>query len=51
MLQLRLKGKYPLKVTNQVGTKEQVVSGAIDKLIAFLETLTGFKGFIKRYEL
>lgn len=41
LMEARLEGKQPIAVTNQSDTLEQAVSGAIDKLVALLETITG----------
>jgi len=41
MLEARLAGMKPIAVTNQANTHEQAFSGAIDKLKASLEKITG----------
>ena len=41
MLEARLEGMQPIAVTNNADTNEQAVKGAIDKLIASLETIIG----------
>ncbi|MBB5438113.1 ribosome-associated translation inhibitor RaiA [Pedobacter sp. AK017] len=41
LLEARLEGKQPIAVTNQADTPDQALSGAIDKLKASLETITG----------
>ena len=41
MLEARIEGKQPIAVTNHANTHEQSISGAIDKLLASLETIQG----------
>ncbi len=41
LMEARQEGKQPISVTNQADTADQAVSGAIDKLKASLETITG----------
>lgn len=41
MLEARLEGRQPIAVTNDANTHEKAVSGAIDKLLASLETIQG----------
>ncbi|MFT6880178.1 MAG: ribosome-associated translation inhibitor RaiA [Algoriphagus sp.] len=41
MLEARIKGRQPIAVTCEANTLEEAVSGAIDKLIASLETILG----------
>lgn len=41
LMEARQEGKQPIAVTNQADTADQAVSGAIDKLKASLETITG----------
>ncbi len=41
MLEARIEGKQPIAVTCNANTFEQSVSGAIDKLLASLETIQG----------
>ena len=41
LMEARLEGKQPIAVTNQADSVDQAVSGAIDKLKASLETITG----------
>jgi len=41
VLEARMEGRKPLAVTCKAETTEQAVSGAIDKLIAHLETVLG----------
>ncbi len=41
MVEARLEGRQPIAVTDMADTKEQAVSGAIDKLKASLETILG----------
>ncbi len=41
LMEARQEGKQPIAVTNQADTTEQAVSGAIDNLVALLETITG----------
>ena len=41
MLEARMEGRQPIAVTNNADTNEQAVKGALDKLIASLETIIG----------
>ncbi len=41
MLEARMEGRQPIAVTNNADTNEHAVKGAIDKLIASLETIIG----------
>lgn len=41
MMEARLAGMKPIAVTDNANTHEQAISGAIDKMIASLEKLTG----------
>ncbi len=41
LMEARQEGKQPIAVTNQADTPDQAVSGAIYKLKASLETITG----------
>ena len=41
MMEARLAGMKPIAVTENANTNEQAISGAIDKMIASLEKLTG----------
>ena len=41
LLEARLKGRQPIAVTDVANTYDQAVNGAIDKLKASLETITG----------
>lgn len=41
LLEARLEGRQPIAVSDQADTIEQAVSGAIDKLKAYLETILG----------
>ena len=41
MLEARMEGRQPIAVTNNADTNEQALKGAIDKLIASLETIIG----------
>ena len=41
MLEARLKGMQPIAVTNNGGTEEHALKGAIDKLKAVLYTVIG----------
>ena len=41
MMEARLAGMKPIAVTDNANTHEQAISGAIDKIIASLEKLTG----------
>jgi len=41
MLEARIEGMQPIAVTNQDGTMEQAIDGAIEKLKASLQTILG----------
>lgn len=41
MIEARLEGRQPIAVTNQAGTHDQAVVGALDKLTVSLETILG----------
>jgi len=41
MLEARIEGMQPIAVTNQAGTMEQAIDGAIEKLKASLQTILG----------
>ena len=41
MLEARMEGRQPVAVTNNADTNEHAVKGALDKLIASLETIIG----------
>jgi len=41
MIEARLEGIQPIAVTSQANTHQQAVEGAIDKLMASLETVMG----------
>ncbi len=41
MLEARIEGMQPIAVTNQAGSTEQALSGALDKLEASLHTIFG----------
>jgi len=41
MLEARIEGMQPIAVTNQAGTTEQAVKGALDKLLASLKSVFG----------
>jgi ribosome-associated translation inhibitor RaiA len=41
MLEARIEGRQPIAVTNHANTYEKSISGAIDKLLASLETIQG----------
>ncbi|HSK13008.1 MAG TPA: HPF/RaiA family ribosome-associated protein [Phnomibacter sp.] len=41
LMEARREGKQPIAVSDQADTPDQAVSGAIDKLKAALETITG----------
>ncbi len=41
MLEARIEGMQPIAVTNQAGTMEQAIDGAIEKLKASLQTIFG----------
>lgn len=41
MLEARLEGMKPIAVTNNAGTHEQAVKGAVDKLKTSLDTVLG----------
>jgi ribosome-associated translation inhibitor RaiA len=41
LLEARLEGRQPIAVTDQAGSHEEAVSGAIDKLKTSLETILG----------
>jgi len=41
MLEARMEGRQPIAVTNNADTNEHAVKGALDKLIASLETIIG----------
>jgi len=41
MLEARVEGMKPIAVTNQAGSTEQALSGALDKLEASLHTIFG----------
>ncbi len=41
MLEARMEGRQPIAVTHNADTNEKAVKGALDKLIASLETIIG----------
>ncbi len=41
VLEARVEGRQPIAVTNDAGTRDQAVEGALEKLIASLETIIG----------
>ncbi len=41
MLEARMEGRQPIAVTNNADTNEQALKGALDKLIASLDTIIG----------
>lgn len=41
LLEARLEGRQPIAVSNQAGTNEEAISGALDKLKTSLETTLG----------
>ncbi|MEO6316327.1 MAG: HPF/RaiA family ribosome-associated protein [Chitinophagaceae bacterium] len=41
MIEARLEGKQPVAATSHANSKEQALNGAIDKIMAALETITG----------
>lgn len=41
MLEARVEGRPPIAVTNTADTHEQAVNGAVDKLMASLDTIIG----------
>lgn len=41
MLEARIEGMQPIAVTNQDGTMEQALDGALDKLVTSLQTIFG----------
>ncbi len=41
MLEVRLEGMKPIAVTDEAGTTEQAINGALDKLKASLQTILG----------
>ncbi len=41
MLEARIEGMQPIAVTNEAGTTEEAINGALDKLKASLHTIFG----------
>ena len=41
MMEARIKGRQPIAITHQAATVDQVVDGAVDKLVNLIETTLG----------
>lgn len=41
MMEARIKGRQPIAITHQAATVDQVVDGAVDKLVSLIETILG----------
>jgi ribosome-associated translation inhibitor RaiA len=41
MMEARIKGLQPIAITHQAATVDQVVDGAVDKLVSLIETTLG----------
>ncbi len=41
MMEARIKGRQPIAITHQAATVDQVVDGAVDKLVSLVETTLG----------
>jgi len=41
MVEVRIKGRQPIAITHHAATVDQVVDGAVDKLVSLIETTLG----------
>ena len=41
MMEARIKGRQPIAITHQAATVDQVVDGAVDKMVSLIETTLG----------
>ncbi len=48
MIEARIKGRQPIAITHQAATVDQVVDGAVDKLVSLIETTLGRQQHQKR---